>query len=297
MPLDRRSTQKTPDHALPVRKYCRKRRRQCRISPLQDCNWGDLSVIKVETARLLVAGHVHADSKWTMAVHAHQEWEFLYFLRGSGRITIPDATLSPHPYHIVAYPPGLPHEEVTSPADPEETIFLQIIATGTPPVGAHLLLPDVHGEMGWLCERIFTEFDSAGSTPLANALTRAFLYMVERVWENAVSVKHDAADIVVQYIRANYAKDISLDGLAKIACVSKTRLVHVFSSRVGMSPFAYLRKVRLEIAKRMLTMDSAPIHEIAIQVGYPDPLYFSRAFKSAYGCSPRAYRENANCAI
>lgn len=261
------------------------------------CQRGNAELIKVETARLLHAGHVRADSKWSMAVHAHQEWEFLYFLSGSGRITTPDGTLSPQPYHIVAYPPGLPHEEVTSPADPEETIFLQIEAGGTPPVGAYLLLPDVSGQMGWLCEHIFAEYSTGGSTPLANSLTRAFLYLIERVWENAVSVKHDAADIVVQYIRANYAHDISLDSLAKIACVSKTRLVHVFSTRVGMSPFAYLRKVRLEIAKRMLATDSAPIHEIAIKVGYPDPLYFSRAFKSAYGISPRTYRENVNCAI
>ena len=51
----------------------------------------------------------------------------------------------------------------------------------------------------------------------------------------------------------------------------------------------------LETAKRLLGTSPLPIHEIASQVGFADPLYFSRAFKAASGMSPRAYRQQANC--
>lgn len=260
-------------------------------------DWRLHPLFDVDSAILVGVGHVSADSTWAMPAHTHAVWEFVYFIRGSGRVDVPSATLSPHPYQLVVYPPGLPHAEWANPADPEETVFLSIDVSGDPPTGAHLLLPDQHGELGWLCSRLRAEHEMLGVTPLARAYTAAFLHLVDRLWGKGVSVRHDSVDAVVQHIHTNYASDLSLDALAGLACVSKTHLAHLFRTRLGTSPLRYLQQVRIETAKRLLGTSSLSIHEVATQVGFADPLYFSRAFRAATGVSPRAYRQQANFVI
>ena len=63
----------------------------------------------LDSVSLVGGGRVDADSRWAMPAHTHTSWEFIYFVRGSGRIDVPAQTLSPQAYHLVVYPPGLPH--------------------------------------------------------------------------------------------------------------------------------------------------------------------------------------------
>ncbi len=253
-----------------------------------------VTVFDVESARLMSIARHHTEPTWQLAAHSHTCWEFVYFVRGSGRIDVPSARLSPQPYHLVVYPPGLPHAESSNPADPEETIFMTVDVPGDPPAGAHLLLPDSRGELGWLCTKLLEEFRAFGSTPLTKAYVAAFLHLVDRLWGKGVPVPHDSIDTVVQHINTNYAADISLDYLADIACVSKTHLAHLFRTRLGTSPLRYLHQVRIETAKRLLGTSQLPIREVAAQVGFADPLYFSRAFRLTTGLSPKAYRKQSN---
>jgi len=59
---------------------------------------------------------------------------------------------------------------------------------------------------------------------------------------------------------------------------------------IGLSPNRYLTAVRLREARRLLVETGLSIGEIAERVGYSDPLYFSRRFRSDVGVTARAYR-------
>ncbi len=59
-----------------------------------------------------------------------------------------------------------------------------------------------------------------------------------------------------------------------------------------MSPIDYLIKKRLEIARYLLTNTRYPVAEVAKQIGYDNPLYFSSLFKKHTGMSPTEYRKN-----
>jgi transcriptional regulator GlxA family with amidase domain len=59
----------------------------------------------------------------------------------------------------------------------------------------------------------------------------------------------------------------------------------------GFSPRQYLRRVRIEAAKRPLEAPNAVVERIAEQVGYRDPRAFIRAFGVAAGISPGQYRQ------
>ena len=244
----------------------------------------------IDTARLLSAGRICPDPHWSIATHAHNFWEFIYFVKGSGRVDLPNRTIRPLQYHLVIYPPGLPHAEIANPADPEETIFFSVDVTGNPPAGAHILLPDPHGELRWLCEHVLDEFQTRGRTPLADSYARTFLHLIERAWENAVSIKHDMVDHVMQYMHSNYGQDISLRTLADMVHASQTYFTYRFTSRVGTSPMKYLRMVRIEAAKRLLVTTEMQISEVSMCTGYDDPLYFSRVFRRTTGYSPSEFR-------
>lgn len=253
--------------------------------------WTDVS-----SAKLYTAGKVFPDVTWMLNAHAHPFWEFIYFLRGTGRIDIPQGTIRPQQYHLVVYPPGLPHSEITDPIDPEETIHFGVEATGCPPPGAHLLLPDPKGDLRWLSEHILTEYQQNGASPIANSYTHAFLYLVERMWGSGIPVKHDMLDLAIQFMHSNYMNEFGLKELAESLHISESYLVHCFTAQLGISPMRHLQKIRVQEAKRLLATTNTPINEIAILTGFKDPLYFSRVLKRATGQSPTSFRIQTNCA-
>ena len=63
-----------------------------------------------------------------------------------------------------------------------------------------------------------------------------------------------------------------------------------FTSTTGLSPIAYVQRLRIEDAKRRLERTEASVDEISWQVGYEEPAFFRRLFKRVTGLTPGAYR-------
>lgn len=59
----------------------------------------------------------------------------------------------------------------------------------------------------------------------------------------------------------------------------------------GDTPIAYVQRIRVERAMRMLETTDEPIDEISWAVGYEDPASFRRLFKRLAGVTPGAYRQ------
>jgi AraC-like DNA-binding protein len=249
------------------------------------------SCFNIESARLLQVGHLHTDATWSFASHSHPHWEFVYFLRGCGSVDLPHTTLRPQYFHLLVFYPGLMHAECADPTDPEETIFLGVDVEGIVPPGASLLLPDPRGDLRWLCERMLEEYAAERTpTPLAETYVRAFLQLIERSWESTVIFRHNPVNLAVQYLLTNYANDISLNMLAQVAHLSPMYLTHRFTQQMGVSPMRYLKQLRVEAARQLLVTTDLPVNEIAHRVGYADPLYFRRVFKSITGHTPTSLR-------
>ncbi len=94
---------------------------------------------------------------------------------------------------------------------------------------------------------------------------------------------------VIQYIHQHLEDDLSVDSLAQFACLSSSRLAHLFRDEVGISPLQYIDLQRVEKAKQLLVRTRLPIGQIAVSVGM-DPIYFSQRFKLHTGMCPREYR-------
>jgi two-component system response regulator YesN len=94
-----------------------------------------------------------------------------------------------------------------------------------------------------------------------------------------------------QYIDRHYADaELSLQDVAALVHLSPSHFSLIFSRETGETFKEYLSGLRLEKAKELLRTTALKSFEIAAQVGYNDPHYFSHVFKKHTGLSPRAFR-------
>lgn len=82
----------------------------------------------------------------------------------------------------------------------------------------------------------------------------------------------------------------TLNSLAEEVHLSRFQLVRAFDATLGISPMAYLRRLRAERMARLLAATDLSIAEAARAVGWTDPNYASRCFQTAHGISPTEFR-------
>ncbi len=97
----------------------------------------------------------------------------------------------------------------------------------------------------------------------------------------------------IVYVKNHYREPITLDKTAKRVGLSSAYFSHSFAEDVGMGFSTYVRHVRLTAAANLLKSTGLTVKEICYKTGFTDPNYFSGAFKSEFGVSPRHYRESA----
>ncbi len=86
--------------------------------------------------------------------------------------------------------------------------------------------------------------------------------------------------------------EFSSDRFGKLMHMSRTQLHRKLKAIIGMSASEFIRSQRLKLAIRLLKESDATISEIAYQVGFNTPSYFSKCFKEVYNCTPNEYLSN-----
>lgn len=94
----------------------------------------------------------------------------------------------------------------------------------------------------------------------------------------------------LRLIHASYQKDLRIPELARMENLSPSRYHSLFRELTGLSPAAYIIDLRLQSACDLLRSTDMSIKQIALQVGYDDPFFFSKLFKRHLGVSPQSYR-------
>lgn len=94
------------------------------------------------------------------------------------------------------------------------------------------------------------------------------------------------------YLHTNIHNRLTLDMMAEHAGLSKSHFVRVFKEQTNFTPMEYFIQLKMQHACMLLTSTNAAIGEIALELGYTDPYYFSHSFKKTLGTSPTQYRAN-----
>ncbi len=97
---------------------------------------------------------------------------------------------------------------------------------------------------------------------------------------------------MLSFITEHLSSKIEIEDIARSAHISVTECIRSFNRTVGMPPIQYLKHLRLKKASLLLGATDDKIIDIALSCGFSDMSYFSRAFKSSRGMSPRNYRSS-----
>lgn len=131
---------------------------------------------------------------------------------------------------------------------------------------------------------------SASEALMANRI--AFLLLLAAEHQEATGAALDERlQRSVDFIVSHYHEAWGVDDLAAHCHLSSARLQALFKGQLGVSPIRWRDQLRVREACRLLLASTRSIADIALDVGYPDQLHFSRRFKQQVGVSPRQYRE------
>ncbi len=96
---------------------------------------------------------------------------------------------------------------------------------------------------------------------------------------------------VVKYIRNNIHKDISIEELKDMCCLSKDHFIRLFKNDLQETPTQYIIQRKIERAQLMLITSDLLIKDIAYELSFENISYFNRLFKKATGLTPSDYRK------
>ena len=95
------------------------------------------------------------------------------------------------------------------------------------------------------------------------------------------------------FAREHLADDPPVAALARAAGLAPSQFHARFQAEVGETPADWMRRMRLDQARRLLADPDRPITAIAMDLGYPSSQYFATVFRRYVGLTPRAYRERS----
>ena len=119
--------------------------------------------------------------------------------------------------------------------------------------------------------------------------------IVERESTEFIPVETPWLSDALMFIEKNYARGISAVDVIRITGRSSTFAERVFRQKTGLPIQAYLTRVRMAEAVRLLTTTDRMVKEIALLCGYRSAQYFCRAFTSFHGRRPLSLRESGGC--
>jgi AraC-like DNA-binding protein len=88
-------------------------------------------------------------------------------------------------------------------------------------------------------------------------------------------------------------QSLNVEFLVENLGISRSVLQRKIFSLVGETPGELIRRIRLKKAANLIEQKFGNISEIALEVGFNNPAYFSECFKKQYGISPSQYQQKS----
>ena len=158
------------------------------------------------------------------------------------------------------------------------------------PFDKKILLPDVESERDGLLkmESIFTSGEGTYRAKISAMLKLLLLKIAESADENSLPAR--MVEELDAYIRENRGEEISNTEIGAIFGYHPFYVSQMIKEKKGQTLRQYIISYRLRSAKRQLELTDKTTAEIAEDNGFTDASYFAKTFKSAFGITPKEYR-------
>lgn len=102
--------------------------------------------------------------------------------------------------------------------------------------------------------------------------------------------KLDCVDSAILFMQEHINDNISLNDLSRQYNYSVSRFSNLFKQKTGYAPIDYFLQMKMQKACQQLDFSDRSIKDIAFSMGFDDPYYFSKRFRTIIGMSPKKYR-------
>ena len=251
--------------------------------------------------------------------HSHKQFELLFVLDGSTVYEFQGCDpIELAGGHFMVVPPGMMHRGEQDLRMPTTLIGIVLAFDAR---GATRNTPFTVRELGWLRRHFKT--NSLTVHPLGPDLRRIIVQLDKRLSGkkqdndelsmaemrlhvcSAISGaarqlsavdSRDSQFIVnaaIDYMRDCLDESLSVGKLVTHTGYGRSRFFELFRANTGMTPNDYLRRLRLEAARELLSNTSRSVTEIAFKVGFNSSQYFSTVFLQYTGLTPTGFRSQA----
>ncbi|AWB66198.1 hypothetical protein C2869_07010 [Saccharobesus litoralis] len=231
----------------------------------------------------------------------------IYCLKGTGWLKLDDITFEVKAGCAVLIPPKTPHVYQADKHDPWSLFWIHFDGRQ---VKNHLInlevdlvkplrfVADIQA-MRQAFEDVYVCLNYNHSEAGLFAMSAELIRLLSRIKLNhgLTNIKHklkeDGINASIKFMEKHLDMAIPLSDLAAQAGQSVAHYSKLFRERTNQSPTAYYIQLKMRKACEQLYQTNLSIRDIAEQLGYQDPYYFSRIFKKVQGQSPVKYRAAA----
>ena len=259
-------------------------------------------------------------SKLDESPHRHPFQEIIYIKSGAGKHTIDGTVFNLQPNTIYVIGEGQIHEflegsnlsgyliryrQSTLPTELSNFTAGFALLQMVTDTNALTLLPDEVQAFESNLEALLSEYEQSKTKKINNVLLFLLLSLLSRInrkvraiTEQTISENNPTADSIfrrfILLIEDNYKSKHILSFYCRQLNMDRRKLTAITSQKTGLTPKDLINKRLMTEAKRMLSFTLLSFKEIAYEIGYSEPAYFSRIFKRKVGVSPKEYRVSQN---
>lgn len=231
--------------------------------------------------------------------HYHNNYEIYYLTQGQCRYFIDKHSYLISAGDVAVIPPGVIHKTVyETPTHSRKLINCGawfIPATVREKVGEFPCFTGSPATQKQI-ERIFAAIEREKEAPdefFADSMRARMAQLLLLIARESRSVERRQSESpivekAVAEIRRQYAKTVTLEGVAAACFVSKEHLSRTFRRETGFGFSEYLNLYRLKRADMLLQeRPDMRVVDVAMQCGFNDSNYFSKVYKKMFGISPK----------
>jgi len=268
---------------------------------------------------LLGAGWIREYDNDKEGLHFHNILEIGYCRSGGGFLTYRDKKLTYEKRMFSIIPAQYPHNTNSRPGKkchweflfinvdsflakmiPNNT-FARAQLTRRINKDAFLLRHEEHPQIANLILSIMDEHRAKADLFLesVNGMLQSLLVCMARLSGDDLSDAEAGKDVGaiaagIEYVDKNFSEKINISTLADACHMSETHFRRVFLQSMNITPLAYINRIRIEAACRLLHTTNEPIGDIAVKCGFITITALNRNFKEIVGMTPTQWRKDSN---
>jgi AraC family transcriptional regulator len=235
-----------------------------------------------------------SDPKSCFQVERRLDGKFKHYAHGKGRLDVIPAFLNHWTnwdreveFSVIAICPTLLNQ-TTQESIQHEIELIPQFAIDDPVIQQLALALKMEIQTGCKSGRLYGE--SLGAA-LATRLVQNYAVSKPSSEFKANGLPRSQLERVIDYMKANLTQDLSIFDLATLTGMSESHFSRSFKQSVGISPYQYLMKQRVERAKQLLKQQVISISDIALNCGFANQTHLTKVFRQMTGMTPKAYQK------